>query len=69
MRYGVVNPTKIFLDTYYLPVVDSSKRNLFEALKQANIIQYLKNIQPKSEKYKRLQTALIHFNSYKDLEW
>jgi len=69
MRYGVVNPTKIFLETYYLPVVDSSKRNLFEPLKQANIIQYLQDIQPKSEKYKRLQTALKHLNSYKDLEW
>ncbi len=69
MRYGVVNPTKIFIDSYYLPIVDSSKRNLFEPLKQANIIQYLQDIQPKSEKYKRLQTALRHFNSYKDLEW
>ena len=69
LRYGVVNPTKIFLETYYLPVVDSSKRSLFEPLKQDNIIQYLKDIQPKSEKYKRLQTALRHYNSYKDLEW
>jgi len=69
MRYGVVNPTKIFLDSYYLPVVDSSKRDLFEPLKQNNIIQYLQDIQPKSEKYKKLQIALRHFNTYKNIEW
>jgi L,D-transpeptidase YcbB len=69
MRYGVVNPTKIFLDSYYLPVVDSSNRDLFEPLKQNNIIQYLQDIQPKSEKYKKLQIALRHFNTYKNIEW
>lgn len=69
MRYGVVDPTKIFLDSYYLPVVDSSKRDLFEPLKQSNIIQYLKDIQPKSEKYKMLQAALERFKAYKNIKW
>src|SRR3990172_426615 len=69
MRYGVVNPTKIFLETYYLPVVDSSKRDLFEPLRQANILQYLQDIQPKNENYIKLQKALKHFNAYKNLEW
>ena len=69
MRYGVVNPTKIFLDSYYLPIVDSSKRDLFEPLKQNNIIQYLQDVQPKSGKYKKLQIALRHFNTYKNFEW
>ena len=69
MRYGVVNPKKIFPDSYFLPVVDLKKRDLFEPLKQDNILRYLKDIQPKHEKYKKLQTALKHFNNFKDIEW
>jgi len=69
MRYGVVNPTKIFLDSYYLPIPDSSSRDLFQPLKQSNIIQYLNNIQPKNKKYKDLQIVLKHFETLKNLEW
>ena len=69
MRYGVVNPTKIFLDSYYLPIPDSSSRDLFLPLKQSNIIQYLNNIQPKNKKYKDLQIVLKHFETLKNLEW
>jgi len=69
IRYGFVNPGKILPNSYYLPVVDSLKRDLFKPLKQKSTIQYLKDIQPKSEKYKRLQKALKHFSAYKDLKW
>ncbi len=69
MRYGVVNPKELFPDSYFIPVTDSSKRDLFGPLKQNNIIQYLQDIQPKSEKYKRLQSVLKHYNTFKDLEW
>ena len=69
MRYGIVNPTEIFLDSYYLPVPDSASRNLFEPLKKADIIQYLVDIQPKSKKYKELQSALKKFDNFRNLDW
>ena len=69
MRYGVVNPKKLFPVSYALPVVDSSKRDLFEPLKQSDIVHYLNEVQPKSERYKKLQTALKHYNNYKNIEW
>ena len=69
MRYGVVNPKELFPDSYYLPVPDSSKRDLFEPLRKDNIVQYLRDIQPKSRNYKRLQAALERFKGYKDLKW
>ncbi|HEY6906585.1 MAG TPA: L,D-transpeptidase family protein, partial [Ignavibacteriaceae bacterium] len=69
MRYGVVDPRIIFPNSYYLPVPDSSKRDLFEPVKKNDIVQYLYSIQPKSKNYKRLQAALEQFRTYKNLEW
>lgn len=69
MRYGVVNPKVLFPNSYYLPVPDSSKRDLFEPLRKDNIVQYLYNIQPKSKNYKRLQAELERFRAYKNLAW
>jgi murein L,D-transpeptidase YcbB/YkuD len=69
LRYGLINPKKIFPDSYFLSVVDSSKRDLLEPFKQKNIIQYLSDIQPKNKRYKDLQTELKHFESSKDSEW
>ncbi len=69
MRHGVVNPRQLYFDRYYLPVADSLNKKLFEPFKQSDVIQYLKNIQPKSDKYKKLQYALKRFNSLKDIDW
>lgn len=69
MRFGVLNPKEIFLDSYYLPIPDSSSRDLFQPLKQSSIIQYVNDIQPKNKKYKNLQAALKHFETFKNLEW
>jgi len=69
LRYGLVNPKKIFYDSYFLPIDDSSKGDLFQPLKQQNIIQYLADIEPKSKRYKDLQDALKYYNRFKDLEW
>lgn len=65
----MINPKKIFSDTYFLPVDDSSKGDLFQPLTQKNIIQYLNDIQPKSKRYKSLQIALKYYNRFKDIEW
>lgn len=69
LRYGLVHPKKIFPDSYYLPIDDSSKGDLFQPLKQENIIQYLNGIQPKSKRYKDLQRALKYYNRFKGIEW
>ena len=69
MRHGVVNPRKLYPDSYFLPVKDSLNKQLFEPFIQENIIQYLYNIQPKSDKYKKLQTALKQFESLIKIEW
>jgi murein L,D-transpeptidase YcbB/YkuD len=69
MRHGVVNPRKLYPDSYFIPIKDSLNRQLFETFSQENIIQYLHNIQPKSEKYKKLQTALKIFESKINIEW
>ena len=69
MRHGVVNPRKLYADSYFLPVTDSLNKKLFEPLGVNDIIQYLFKIQPKSDKYKKLQAALKHFYSLGDIEW
>ena len=69
LRYGLVNPKKIFSDSYFLPAVDSAKKNLFEPLYQKNILNYLQDIQPKSKRYKNLQTALERFEKLRNLNW
>ncbi|MCX6151108.1 MAG: L,D-transpeptidase family protein [Ignavibacteriales bacterium] len=69
MRYGIVDPTKIFPESYFLPIADSSKKDLFAPLNQKNTFKYLAEIQPKSERYKKLQLALNKFQKLKNLDW
>ncbi|MFA6978670.1 MAG: L,D-transpeptidase family protein [Ignavibacteriaceae bacterium] len=69
LRYGVVDPTKIYSDSYFIPGVDSSKREIFKPLYQENVLQYLKEIQPKSERYKKLQTTLPFYKNLEHLVW
>ena len=69
IRYGVVNPKEVLLDSYYLPIPDSSSRDLFKPLKQSNVIPYLNDLQPKNIKYKKLQPMLKHFKALENLEW
>jgi L,D-transpeptidase YcbB len=69
LRYGVVNPKKVFLNSYFLPVADSTSRKILEPLEQDDIFSYLESIQPRHEKYVKLQSALKVFNKYKDQVW
>ena len=69
LRYGMVNPKIIFSDSYFLPIDDSSKGDLFQPFRRENILKYLNDIQPKSKRYKKLQSALKYYNRFKDLEW
>lgn len=69
MRHGVVNPRKIYPDSYFIPLKDSLNRQIFEPFIQSDIVQYLYNIQPKSDKYIKLQAALKRFESLQGIEW
>jgi murein L,D-transpeptidase YcbB/YkuD len=69
MRHGVVNPRKLFPDSYFLPMQDSLNLRMFEPFNQKDIIRYLYDIQPKSDKYKKLQSALKRFESLNNIDW
>ena len=69
LRYGVVNPTKIYSENYCLPVVDSSKRDIFKPLNVENVYEYLNGLQPKNPQYKKLQAALKHFIDLDTTGW
>jgi murein L,D-transpeptidase YcbB/YkuD len=69
LRYGAVNPKKVFEDNYSIPYDDISKGDLLEPLRQENIFQYLNDIQPQDKRYKNLQAALKHYSHDKDSIW
>lgn len=69
LRYGVVNPQTIFAGSYFIPGVDSIKRDLMKPLYEEDILRYLKDIQPKSERYRKLQSALPFFTSLTNQQW
>jgi L,D-transpeptidase YcbB len=69
LRYGVVDPNRIFPDSYALPVVDSAKKDIFKPLNSENIFEYLKGLQPKNPQYKKLQAALKHFSDLDTSGW
>jgi len=69
LRYGVVNPAKIFPDSYFIPLVDSSRREIFKPLYVEDILQYLNEIQPKNGRYKKLQAILPFFIDLENLRW
>lgn len=69
MRNGVVNPRILYPSTHFFPVTDSLNKRYLEPLKKSDLVQYLQNVQPKSNLYKKLQTALINFERMDSLEW
>ena len=69
LRYGIVDPLKIFSTSYTLPAVESSKRDIFKPLTVENVFEYLKGLQPKNPQYKKLQEALKHFNNLDTNNW
>ena len=69
LRYGILNPKNILPDSYFLPYDDSSKGDLFQPLREENVVQYLESIQPKSKRYDELKIALKYYNRFKDIDW
>lgn len=69
LRHGIINPRKIYASSYFLPVTDSLNKRYFEPIKQNSIVKYLLDIQPKSEKYLKMQSALSRFEKLQHLDW
>lgn len=69
LRYGAVDPRTIYPESYRMPLPDSLHRYLFQPLEHANVPEYLQTIQPKNEKYVKLQAVLKNFYKLKDIRW
>lgn len=69
LRQGFVNPNILFAPDYEIPSKRLSNDELLEPLEQENILSFLKNIQPRAERYLKLQNALLKFETIKDYEW
>ncbi len=69
MKHGVLNPVKMFGDRYALPYPKAEDIDVFLALKQQNIFKYLQDIQPKADRYVKLQTALRNLTAVEEIKW
>lgn len=69
LRQGFVNPNKLFSPDYEIPSKRLTSSEIIEPLQQSSVTDYLKKIQPSSERYVRLQQALKNFNNLLDQEW
>jgi L,D-transpeptidase YcbB len=69
LKYGALNPVKMFGDRYALPYPKEEDIDVFHALKQQNILQYLKDLQPKADRYIKLQAALKNLTTADESKW
>lgn len=69
LRQGFVNPNILFAPDYEIPSKKLTPAEIIEILQQDNIFNYLERIQPKSERYTKLQQALKRFENISNEEW
>lgn len=69
LRQGLVNPNKLFSPDYEIPSKRLTSSEIIEPLQQNSITIYLEKIQPKSDRYVKLQQALKNFNNLLEQEW
>lgn len=69
LKYGVLNPVKMFGDRYALPYPKAEEIDVFQALHQQNISKYLQDIQPKADRYVKLQAALKNLTAAEAGKW
>jgi murein L,D-transpeptidase YcbB/YkuD len=69
LRQGFVNPKKLFAPDYEIPVRTLTQSEILEPIRTNDIYFYLESIQPKSERYLRLQEALKKFEGLLTQEW
>ncbi|MCB2204514.1 L,D-transpeptidase family protein [bacterium] len=69
LRYGVFNPERLDR-AYHLPVRRPGKREFLEPLEAVDIVSFLRNIQPRDRRYRRLQTALLEYRAMRrNIAW
>lgn len=66
LRKGIFSPKVVYPDFYFFPTNDFYTP--LEPLQHENIIEYLKQIQPRSKRYKDLQAYLKKMESLKELK-
>ena len=62
LRYGLVNPRNIF-SRYYIKVRRPDSSGMMKILASQNLVDTLKNAQPKSSQYKSLQQSYLNATS------
>ena len=60
LRYGIFDPRELDR-AYHLPVAGHGLRELVEPLETADILAFLRNIQPRNTRYAALQEALAEY--------
>ncbi|OFY80789.1 MAG: hypothetical protein A2275_07585 [Bacteroidetes bacterium RIFOXYA12_FULL_35_11] len=68
LKYGVVNPAKLFPETYKLPLKKRDSLNFFQPLLSEDIGVFLRQIQPRSAEYNGLIKALQIYRTYQEKE-
>lgn len=66
LKKGIFSPKVLYPDFYFFPTNDFNTP--LEPLQQENILEYLKQIQPRSKRYKDLQVYLKKMESLKELK-
>ncbi|MGE5498850.1 MAG: L,D-transpeptidase family protein [Syntrophothermus sp.] len=69
IRYGVVNPAGIWPGTYLIPQADTLRKEILRPFRQPDLLAYFDKIQPKSQRYIKLQNALKLYSSLGDTTW
>ncbi len=69
LRKGILDPIKIFGANYELPVKNLTENDMTEVLNKNDIINYLNEIQPRNERYIRLQGTLKKFKELLKEKW
>ncbi|MGE5679339.1 MAG: L,D-transpeptidase family protein [Bacillota bacterium] len=69
IRCGAVNPAKIYKRGYYLPLADSGKGSVLKPLYEKDLLRYLNSIQPKNQRYIKMQAALKRFERLEVRQW
>ena len=59
LKYGAINPKTIF-STYYVSIKRPTYDDALNTLSQADLVNYLKEVQPKNGYYQRLMNLLIN---------
>jgi murein L,D-transpeptidase YcbB/YkuD len=65
LKYGVINPRSVF-SRYYIKVRRPDSVGMLNLLDSKNLLDTLRNVQPKSVQYKALQSAYLNADAESD---